>query len=218
VTGLIDVLRSLDEGARLTGACLDARYGATPVVDRCLVAHFVELPDGSQVETESRFISQHLGLAAAGIHGMQMDGSQWLLVLQAAPHDDAESGRPYAIMSEEWLRLLELTVGWRSFHVGDWIPRAILRPYMFAGLGMDDMLDWSLRDVVGGPICELVGTTSSGSRRPALSGARSRTRNTTAGAMPSMTSWPGGWHNAEHRFAEAFPVSLSRSSIRSYAS
>lgn len=157
MTGLIDVLHPLDEGARLTGAWLDARSGATPIADRCLVAHFVQLPDGAQGETESRFVSQHLGLAAAGIHGVQMGGSQWLLVLQSAPHDDVESWRAYTIMSEEWLRLLELTVGWRSFHVGDWIPREILRPYMFAGLDMDDMLDWSLRDAIGGLIGELVG-------------------------------------------------------------
>jgi hypothetical protein len=157
VTGLIDVLHPLDEGARLTGAWIDARSGATPVADRCLVAHFVELPDGSQGDTESRFVSQHLGLAAAGIHGVQMDGSQWLLVLQSAPHDDAEPWRPYTIMSEEWLRLLELTVGWRSMHVGDWIPREMLRHYMIAGLEMDDMLDWSLRDAIGGLIGELVG-------------------------------------------------------------
>ena len=157
MTGLIDVLHQLDEGARLTGAWLDARSGATPVADRCLVAQFVELPDGAQGETESRFVSQHLGLAAAGIHGVQMDGSQWLLVLQSAPHDDVESWRPHAIMSKEWLRLLALTVGWRSIHVGDWIPREILRPYMFAGLEMDDMLSWSLREVIGGLIGEMVG-------------------------------------------------------------
>ena len=157
MTGLIDVLHPLDEGARLTGAWLDARSGATPVADRCLVAHFVELPDGSQGETESRFISQHLGLAAAGLHGAQMDGSQWLLVLQSAPRDAAEPWRPFTIMSEEWLRLLELTQGWRSMHVGDWIPREILRPYMLAGLEMDDMVDWSLRDAIGGLIGEMVG-------------------------------------------------------------
>ena len=157
MTGLIDVLYPLDEGARLTGAWLDARSGATPIADRCLVAHFVELPDGAQGETESRFVSQHLGLAAAGIHGVQMDGSPWLLVLQSAPRDDVESWRPFTIMSEEWLRLLELTVGWRSIHVGDWIPREILRPYMFAGLDSDDLLDWSLRDAIGGLIGDLVG-------------------------------------------------------------
>ena len=157
MTGLIDVLHPLDEGARLTGAWIDARAGATSVADRCLVAHFVELPDGSQGETESRFISRHLGLAAAGIHGMQMDGSQWLLVLQSAPHDDAEPWRPYAMMSDEWFRLLEFTQGWRSVHVGDWTPREILRPYMFAGRDMDDTLDWSLRDAIGGLISELVG-------------------------------------------------------------
>jgi hypothetical protein len=86
-----------------------------------------------------------------------MDGSQWLLVLQSAPRDDAEPWRPFTIMSEEWLRLLELTQGWRSMHVGDWIPREILRPYMLAGLEMDDMVDWSLRDAIGGLIGEMVG-------------------------------------------------------------
>lgn len=157
MTGLIDVLYPLDDGARLTGAWLAAQSGTTPVADRCLVAHFVELPEGSQGETESRFVSQHLRLAAGGIHGTQMDGSQWLLVLQSAPHDSVEPWRPYTIMCEEWLRLLELTVGWCSFHVGDWIPREILRPYVADGLEMDDMLDWSLRDAIGGLIGEMVG-------------------------------------------------------------
>ena len=64
MTGLIDVLHPLSEGARLTGAWLDTRSGVTPVADRCLVAHYVELPDGAQGETESRFISHHLELAA----------------------------------------------------------------------------------------------------------------------------------------------------------
>lgn len=157
MTGLVDVLDPLDDGARLTGAWLAARSGTTPVAGRCLVAHFVELPDGSQGETESRFISQHLGLAAGGIHGVQTDGSQWLLVLQSAPHDNVEPWRPYTIMGEEWLRLLGFTVGWHSIHVGDWIPREILRPYLADGLEMDDVLDWSLREAIGGLILEMVG-------------------------------------------------------------
>ncbi len=60
--------------------------------------HFVELPDGSQVDNEPPFISHQPGLAASGINGTQMDRSEWLPDLQAAPRDNAD---PSSLLDHE---------------------------------------------------------------------------------------------------------------------
>lgn len=153
---LIDFLTRLEEGARITGAWLDKDSDAIPAHHQ-LSAHLVLLPDGGQGQVECTFVAAHMPLCVGGCHGVDADGSQWMLFLQSAPPDDDEPWRPFEIMSEQVQRLLPLTQDWTVVEVAHFAPREILIPYLHQGIKMDDLLEWPLRDVIGGLITELMG-------------------------------------------------------------
>lgn len=157
MTHLVDMLNSLDNGARLTGVWVDSPSADRPISTQVLATYLVNLPDGCQGEIEQHTIVHHVPLQAGGIHGVEADGSQWLLFFQSAPISDVDPQKPFQIMNSAVERLLEFTTEWEVNQVGSWQQRELLIPYLNFGMDMEELLNWPVRDVTGGLIAELIG-------------------------------------------------------------
>ena len=157
VTHIAELLFHLEPGARVTGAWLDGGAGVTPAEARCFTAHFALLPDGGQGDVEADMLARHLLMQAGGAHGVDINGSQWVLVFQSAPDDRDEVWRPFELMDQQLHRVAQSTIDWQTYKVGYWTPRQLFGPYLDAGIPMDELLTWSVRDVLGGLLAEAIG-------------------------------------------------------------
>lgn len=145
-------------GSRLTGMS-GAPQGLSPGADGIVSLHLVDLPDGQQGSEEMSMAHSHLPFAATSIHGTYPDGSEWMVLTQAATiHETKGFGtadQATKILHEQFRRYLQLNPEARVMSEVTVSRLELLLGFQERDTFMSDLVDWGVDELLAGMVCEM---------------------------------------------------------------